>query len=145
MCVCVYIYIYIYLRPHPRHMEVPGPGIESEPQLWPTPNYNNTGTFSPLCQQVKPMPSGNLSCLTHCVTVGTLNVIFLKSKLMQKLTIICMSERQIPYDITYMWNLKYDTIDPIYKTETDHEHGEKTFVCHGGGRRERGGQGVWGW
>ena len=28
-------------------------------------------------------------------------------------------ERQIPYDITYMWSLKYDTNEPIYKTETD--------------------------
>ena len=28
-------------------------------------------------------------------------------------------ERQIPYDITYMWNLKYDTNDLIYETETD--------------------------
>ena len=28
-------------------------------------------------------------------------------------------ERQIPYDITYMWNLKYDTNEPIYKAETD--------------------------
>ena len=28
-------------------------------------------------------------------------------------------ERQIPYDITYMWNLKYDTNEPISKTETD--------------------------
>ena len=28
-------------------------------------------------------------------------------------------ERQIPYDITYMCNLKYDTIELIYKTETD--------------------------
>ena len=28
-------------------------------------------------------------------------------------------ERQIPYDITYMWNLKYDTNEPIYKTEKD--------------------------
>ena len=28
-------------------------------------------------------------------------------------------ERQIPYDITYMWNLKYDTNELIYKTETD--------------------------
>ena len=27
-------------------------------------------------------------------------------------------ERQIPYDITYMWNLKYDTNEPIYETET---------------------------
>ena len=29
------------------------------------------------------------------------------------------SERQILYDIIYMWNLKYDTNEPIYKTETD--------------------------
>ena len=28
-------------------------------------------------------------------------------------------ERQIPYDTTYMWNLKYGTNEPIYKTETD--------------------------
>ena len=28
-------------------------------------------------------------------------------------------ERQIPYDITYMWNLKYGTKEPIYETETD--------------------------
>ena len=28
-------------------------------------------------------------------------------------------ERQISYDITYMWDLKYDTNELIYKTETD--------------------------
>ena len=28
-------------------------------------------------------------------------------------------KRQVPYDITYMWNLKYDTNEFIYKTETD--------------------------
>ena len=28
-------------------------------------------------------------------------------------------ERQIPYGITYMWNLKYGTDEPISKTETD--------------------------
>ena len=28
-------------------------------------------------------------------------------------------ERQIPYDITYKWNLKNDINEPIYKTETD--------------------------
>ena len=27
-------------------------------------------------------------------------------------------ERQV-HDSTYMWNLKYDTIGPIYKTKTD--------------------------
>ena len=29
-----------------------------------------------------------------------------------------VSQRQIPYDITYMWNLKYDTNEPIHETET---------------------------
>ena len=28
-------------------------------------------------------------------------------------------EKQIPYDITDMWNLKYDTNELVYKTETD--------------------------
>ena len=28
-------------------------------------------------------------------------------------------ERQIPYDVIYMWNLKYDTNEPLYETETD--------------------------
>ena len=28
-------------------------------------------------------------------------------------------ERQISYDITYMWNLKNDVNELIYKTETD--------------------------
>ena len=27
-------------------------------------------------------------------------------------------ERQIPYDITYIWNLKYDTNEHIYETES---------------------------
>ena len=31
-------------------------------------------------------------------------------------------EKQIPYDITYMWNLKDDTNELIYKTETTHRH-----------------------
>ena len=28
-------------------------------------------------------------------------------------------EKQVPYDITYMWNLKYNTNELIYETETD--------------------------
>ena len=28
-------------------------------------------------------------------------------------------ERQTPCDITYMWNLKHDTNELTYKTETD--------------------------
>ena len=30
-------------------------------------------------------------------------------------------ERQISYDITYMWNLKYNMNELIYRTETDSE------------------------
>ena len=33
-------------------------------------------------------------------------------------------ERQISYDITYMWNLKNDTNELIYKTETDSQTSE---------------------
>ena len=28
-------------------------------------------------------------------------------------------EREIPHDITYMWNLKYDANELIYEAETD--------------------------
>ena len=45
-------------------------------------------------------------------------------------------EKDIPYDITYMWNLKYSTSDTIYKTETDHGHGESTCGYQWGGRGE---------
>ena len=34
-------------------------------------------------------------------------------------------ERQIPYDITYIKNLKYDTSEPMYETEIDSQT-EKT-------------------
>ena len=38
-------------------------------------------------------------------------------------------ERQISYDIIYMWNLKYDTNGLIYKTETDSQT-EQTYSYH---------------
>ena len=38
-------------------------------------------------------------------------------------------EKQIPYDITYMWNLKYDTNELIYETET--ESGTQVVVTKG--------------
>ena len=28
-------------------------------------------------------------------------------------------ERQVPYDSTYMWNLKYDTNEHIYETDSE--------------------------
>ena len=30
-----------------------------------------------------------------------------------------LRERQILYDVVYMWNVKYDTNEHIYETETD--------------------------
>ena len=38
---------------------------------------------------------------------------------LEMITLNEVRERQISYDITYMWNLKYDTNELIYKTETD--------------------------
>ena len=56
------------------------------------------------------------------------------------------SKRQIPYDITYMWNLNYGTDDSIYKTETDYGQGEQT--CASQGQGEGSGMderfGIWG-
>ena len=55
------------------------------------------------------------------------------------LEIIILSEvsqkkkRQIPYDITYMWNLKYDTDELIYKTETDSDMENRPVVAKGAG------------
>ena len=41
-------------------------------------------------------------------------------------------ERQIPDDITYIWNLIYSTNEPFHRKET-HGLGEQTFDCQGGG------------
>ena len=40
-------------------------------------------------------------------------------------------ERQMPHDITYMWNLKYDVNEHIYKTETDSQTDKKFVVAKG--------------
>ena len=44
-------------------------------------------------------------------------------------------ERQIPYEITYMWNLNYDTNELIYETETDIESRLVTAKEEGVGKR----------
>ena len=41
-----------------------------------------------------------------------------------------VSQRQISYDTAYIWNLKYDSNEPIYKTETDSQR-EQTCGCKG--------------
>ena len=55
-----------------------------------------------------------------------------------EISILSRSERQIPYDITYIWNLKYDTNALIYETEQNHGHREQTG---GGGCQVGGGKG----
>ena len=50
------------------------------------------------------------------------------------LEITKMSEvrkRQIPHNIIYMWNLKYDTSELIYKTETDSQTQNRLVVAKG--------------
>ena len=46
--------------------------------------------------------------------------------------------RQIPYDIIYTWNLKYDTNEFIYKTETDSQTENKFTIPKG----KRDGEGI---
>ena len=41
-------------------------------------------------------------------------------------------ERQIPYNITYVWNLKRHTNELIYETQS-HRHREQTCDCQEGG------------
>ena len=52
------------------------------------------------------------------------------------------TERKIPCDITYMWNLKNDTNELIYKTERDSDIENKLTVTKGesrvGGRHKLG-------
>ena len=44
----------------------------------------------------------------------------------------------MPYDVTYMWNLKYDTNEPVYEKLTDSQR-EQTCDCQEG-RRDGGGK-----
>ena len=48
-------------------------------------------------------------------------------------------ERQIPYDITYMWNLKYDTNKHTYETKTDSQI-QRTVLWLTRGKGGRGGK-----
>ena len=45
-------------------------------------------------------------------------------------------ERQILYDITYMWNLKYNTNEHTSKAETDSQMYRTDYGCQGGGGGE---------
>ena len=52
-------------------------------------------------------------------------------------------ESQIPYDITYIWNLMYGTNELFHRKEI-HGLGEQTCGCHGGRGKEWVGLGIWG-
>ena len=52
-------------------------------------------------------------------------------------------EREVPFDIAYMWNLQYDTKELIYKAEIDSQRDQT--CCLGGGERKRDGLRVWVW
>jgi len=69
------------------------------------------------------MDKENLICIYNGILLNhKKNKIMPVSPIWMDLEIITQSEvrqRQISYDITYMWNLKYDTNDLIYKRETD--------------------------
>ena len=53
---------------------------------------------------------------------------------------VSQREGQIWYDVTYIWNLKFGTNEPIYKTNrlTEVENRQERG-------KERDGLGVWGW
>ena len=42
-------------------------------------------------------------------------------------------KRQIPWDVTYMWNLNYGTGHPSTEKKQTHRHGEQACGCQGGG------------
>ena len=44
------------------------------------------------------------------------------------LEIIILSQRKTISYITYMWNLKNDTNELIYKTETDYRHRKRSYA-----------------
>ena len=46
-------------------------------------------------------------------------------------------ERQMPYDITYMWNLKYRTNESIYETEMGPQIENRLVVAKGKGNQGR--------
>ena len=53
-------------------------------------------------------------------------------------------ERQMPYDITYMWNLKYDTMNISMKPKQNHRQRENRPVVANREKEGRDGAGVWG-
>ena len=59
------------------------------------------------------------------------------------LEIIILSERQKSYGITYIWNLKYDTNELIYKSEIDSQTQKTNYGYQRGMGVGRDKLGVW--
>ena len=73
-----YYYYYIFLMAAPWLLEVPGPEVDSKPQLWPTPQLwllwilnwlHSAGNWSHTSAVTWAIAVG---FLTHCATVGAL-------------------------------------------------------------------------
>ena len=65
------------------------------------------------------MDKEDLVHIYHGVSLSHTNEITPFAATRIDLEIIILNEVSLLYDITYMWNLKYDTNELIYKTETD--------------------------
>ena len=57
---------------------------------------------------------------------------------------VSQNEREIPYDITYIWNLIYSTNEPIYIQDTNSWTWSTHLWLIRGRGREWDGFGVWG-
>ena len=57
---------------------------------------------------------------------------------------LSQKEREIPYDITCMWNIKYGTNEPIYKIEIDSQTQRLDLWLPRRKVWERNGKGDWG-
>ena len=66
------------------------------------------------------------------------------SKWMEPETLILSEVREIPYDITYIWNLIQGTNEPIYRKETNSWTWRTDLWLPRGWRRKWEGLGVWG-
>ena len=53
-------------------------------------------------------------------------------------------ERQIPYDVPYMWNLQYDTMNISMEPKQNYRQTENRPVVANGEKRGRDGAGGWG-
>ena len=49
----------------------------------------------------------------------------------------------MPYDTTYVLNLKNNTNEFIYKTETESRHRKQTYCCQKGDGEGRDEWGIW--